>query len=277
MPKSKTGVDLMNCSSDNSLYEEGEKVWASYSDKWYEAKVLTVVESSMTAKRYLVHYPGWNKRWDEWLGTDRLMKFTDENIQIQLAKNTKSGHKGKAKQSNEDIQNQLATNTKSGDKGKAKESDEILLAEENMNIEIPRMLKKQLVDDSEFVTSLGKQLVKLPRTPNVDDILKKYFRFKVKKNNITSYNAMLLYNNERKQYEALSAENIPPSVAYGAEHLLRLLVKLPEILQDVNIEEEMRMKLEHEILGLIKFLQENQSTFFLSTYQTPEDLDAEKK
>lgn len=33
---------------------------------------------------------------------------------------------------------------------------------------------------------------------------------------------MLLYNNERKQYEALSAENIPPSVAYGAEHLLRL-------------------------------------------------------
>ncbi|XP_074378623.1 protein MRG2-like [Apium graveolens] len=268
MPKSKTGVDLMNCSSDNSLYEEGEKVWASYSDKWYEAKVFMVVESSMTAKRYLVHYPG------------------------------------KAKQSNEDIQNQLATNTKSGDKGKAKESEEILLAEENMNIEIPRMLKKQLVDDSEFVTRLGK-LVKLPRTPNVDDILKKYFRFKVKKNNIhpssdmlsgnrlrdeiqeilyriryyfdKALPTMLLYSNERKQYEALSAENIPPSVAYGAEHLLRLFVMLPEILQDVNIEEEMRMKLEHEILGLIKFLQENQSTFFLYTYQTPEDLDPEKK
>lgn len=34
--------------------------------------------------------------------------------------------------------------------------------------------------------------------------------------------SMLLYNNERKQYEALGAENIPPSVAYGAEHLLRL-------------------------------------------------------
>ncbi|XP_074378625.1 protein MRG2-like [Apium graveolens] len=208
-----------------------------------------------------------------------LMKFTDENIQIQLAKNTKSGHKGKAKQSNEDIQNQLATNTKSGDKGKAKDSDEILLGEENMNIEIPRMLKKQLVDDSEFVTRLGK-LIKLPRTPNVDDILKKYFSFKVKKNNIhpssdmlsgnrlrdeiqeilygiryyfdKALPTMLLYNNERKQYETLSAENIPPSVAYGAEHLLRLFVKLPEILQDVNIEEEMRMKLEHEILGLIK-------------------------
>lgn len=45
MPKSKTGVDLMNCSSDNSLYEEGEKVWASYSDKWYEAKVKLCILS----------------------------------------------------------------------------------------------------------------------------------------------------------------------------------------------------------------------------------------
>ncbi|XP_074378618.1 protein MRG2-like [Apium graveolens] len=201
MPKSKTGVDLMNCSSDNSLYEEGEKVWASYSDKWYEAKVFTVVESSMTAKRYLVHYP----------------------VSILL-------------------RDSRCFNNGVGMK-------EILLAEENMNIEIPRMLKKQLVEDSEFVTRLGK-LVKLPRTPNVDDILKKYFRFKVKKNNIhpssdmlsgnrlrdeiqeilygicyyfdKALPTMLLYNNERKQYEALSAENIPPSVAYGAEHLLRL-------------------------------------------------------
>ncbi|XP_074378627.1 protein MRG2-like [Apium graveolens] len=125
----------------------------------------------------------------------------------------------------------------------------------------------------------GFKLVKLPRTANVDDILKKYFRFKVKKNNIifcANVDAVVIHL-LTCFLEALSAENIPPSVAYGAQHLLRLFVKLPEILQDVNIEEEMRMKLEHEILGLIKFLEENQSTFFLSTYQTPEDLDAEKK
>ncbi|KAK1392412.1 Chromatin modification-related protein eaf3 [Heracleum sosnowskyi] len=268
MPRSNTGVDLMNCSSDNSLYQEGEKVWAFYGGKWYQAKVQKV-ESRMSARTHFVHYLGWNKRWDEWLGTERLMKFTDEDVHNQLAKNTKSGHKRKEKQ-----------------------SDEILLSEENMNIELPRMLKKQLVNDCEFVTHLGK-LVKLPRTPNVDDILKKYFTFKVKRNNKLSDEiqeilngircyfdkalpAILLYNSERKQYEALSGENIPPSLAYGAEHLLRLFVKLPEMLHAVKIEEETR-KLQREILGLLKFLEKNQSTFFLSTYQTPEYLEAEKK
>lgn len=34
--------------------------------------------------------------------------------------------------------------------------------------------------------------------------------------------AMLLYEGERQQYQALSAEHIPPSTVYGAEHLLRL-------------------------------------------------------
>lgn len=38
-------------------------------------------------------------RWNEWLGTECLMKFTDEDVQNQLTKNTKSDHKRKAKQS----------------------------------------------------------------------------------------------------------------------------------------------------------------------------------
>lgn len=81
--------------------------------------------------------------------------------------------------------------------------------EKLVSIQIPVKLKKQLVDDSEFVTHLGKvmisglisitsvgfndqviwgllisfalQLVKLPRTPNVDDIMKKYLEYRLKK------------------------------------------------------------------------------------------------
>ena len=34
--------------------------------------------------------------------------------------------------------------------------------------------------------------------------------------------AMLLYDSERTQYQALSEEHKPPSSVYGAEHLLRL-------------------------------------------------------
>lgn len=36
---------------------------------------------------------------------------------------------------------------------------------------------------------------------------------------------MLLYNNERKQYEENISEGVSPSTVYGAEHLLRLFGK----------------------------------------------------
>ncbi|QHO23030.1 hypothetical protein DS421_12g360140 [Arachis hypogaea] len=49
-----------------------------------------------------------------------------------------------------------------------------------VNIQIPPTLRKQLVDDCEFITHLGK-LVKLPRTPNVNDIMKNYFDYRLKK------------------------------------------------------------------------------------------------
>lgn len=34
--------------------------------------------------------------------------------------------------------------------------------------------------------------------------------------------AMLLYKNERHQYEEMVSDNVTPSAIYGAEHLLRL-------------------------------------------------------
>ncbi|XP_017238969.1 protein MRG1 isoform X2 [Daucus carota subsp. sativus] len=282
------GVDLMAC--DERLYVQGEKVWASHKGEWYPAKVQKV-ESRMEAFTYFVHYLGWKKRWDEWLDTKKLMKFTEADVQKQLAqsdrpavvKNIKPGQKNKTKIS--------AARGKKG-KGGSNFKENCLITEENMlNIEIPPTLKKQLLDDCEFVTHLGK-LVKLPRTPTVDDILKKYFVARVRKNDESkeaiqeilsglrcyfdkALPAMLLYKSERKQYEEVTAEDIPPSTVYGAEHLLRLFVKLPEILYDAKIEEETLMKLQPKILDLLKFLQKNQSTYFLSTYQSPEELDPE--
>ncbi|KAL1822171.1 hypothetical protein ACET3Z_008949 [Daucus carota] len=283
------GVDLMAC--DESLYVQGEKVWASHKGEWYPAKVQKV-ESRMEAFTYFVHYLGWKKRWDEWLDTKKLMKFTEADVQKQLVqsdrpavvKNIKPGQKNKTKIS-------AAARGKKG-KGGSNFKEKCLITEENMlNIEIPPTLKKQLLDDCEFVTHLGK-LVKLPRTPTVDDILKKYFAARVRKNDESkeaiqeilsglrcyfdkALPAMLLYKSERKQYEEVTAEDIPPSTVYGAEHLLRLFVKLPEILYDAKIEEETLMKLQPKILDLLKFLQKNQSTYFLSTYQSPEELDPE--
>ncbi|KAL1822173.1 hypothetical protein ACET3Z_008951 [Daucus carota] len=280
---SNTGVTLMNCRSDCCLYQEGEKVLASYGGRWYEAKVQKVESTRTKGCLHFVHYlvstsfytpilkhlkTIYVSRWDEWLQAERLKKFTEETVPNQSKECGKSAR---------------VRNRKCGIKNKEKQSADILLTEKNMNIEIPPTLKKQLVDDFEFVTRLG-QLVNLPRTPNVNDILNKYSAFRVKTNNRLNEEmeefsrglcgyfdkalpAMLLYDSERTQYQALSEEHTPPSSIYGAEHLLRLFVKLPEILESVKIEEETLIKLQDEILGLLKFLRKNQSKFFLSTYK----------
>ena len=33
--------------------------------------------------RYLTHYSGWNKSWDEWLFDDRLLKYNDDGLGLQ--------------------------------------------------------------------------------------------------------------------------------------------------------------------------------------------------
>ncbi|KAF2302113.1 hypothetical protein GH714_032828 [Hevea brasiliensis] len=172
-------------------------------------------------------------------------------------------------------------------KGKKRKSDsgiekDNFSAEKLVKIQIPSTLKKQLVDDWEYVTQQDK-LVKLPRSPNVDDILTKYLEYRSKKDGMMTDSigeilkgircyfdkalpVMLLYKKERQQYHDSVENDTSPSTIYGAEHLLRLFVKLPELLAYVNIEEETLTRMQQKLLDFLKFLQKNQSTFFLSAY-----------
>ncbi|KAK3007701.1 hypothetical protein RJ639_013310 [Escallonia herrerae] len=137
--------------SDSSPFQEGEKVLAYHSQHLYPAK-------------------GWNKNWDEWVGIDRLLKCTEENAKKQEVldknhgpeKNVKPALTRGKKRKNEPVPK----------KGTAE-------LEQLMPIQIPSTLKKQLVDDCESITHMGK-LVKLPRTPNVDEILKMYVEYQLK-------------------------------------------------------------------------------------------------
>ncbi|XP_058187591.1 protein MRG1 isoform X1 [Rhododendron vialii] len=281
--------------SDSSLFSEGEKVLAYHGPRIYEAKVQKA-EIRKKEWRYFVHYLGWNKNWDEWVGADRLMKHTEENVLKQQAldkkqgvdKNSKSGRSAQtkpkasseAKVDKEDTKNNVAKGKKrKTDSGIEKDSVSV---KKLIKIQIPSTLKKQLVDDWEFITQQDK-LVKLPRTPNVDGILTKYLEYRSKKdgtmtdsvgeilNGLRSYfdkalAVILLYKKERQQYNDAVADNVSPSTVYGAEHLLRLFVKLPELLAYVNIEEETLLRLQQKLLDFLKFLQKNQGTFFLSAY-----------
>ncbi|CAI8609321.1 unnamed protein product [Vicia faba] len=281
--------------SDSSTYSEGEKVLAYHGPRIYEAKVQKA-EIRKNEWRYFVHYLGWNKNWDEWVGESRLMKHTEANVVKQHAldkkqgvdKNVRSGRstQGKAKSSTdakvdkEDIRNNVSKGKKrKNDSGIEKGSGNV---EKLFKIQIPASLKKQLVDDWDFVNQQDK-LVKLPRSPTVDEILTKYLEYKSKKDSMAADSTgevlkgircyfdkalpmMLLYKKERKQCNEAVVDSVSPSTIYGAEHLLRLFVKLPELLAYVNIEEETLNRLQLKLLDFLKFLQKNQSTYFLSAY-----------
>ncbi|WCJ31279.1 Chromatin modification-related protein EAF3 [Euphorbia peplus] len=281
--------------SNSCVFTEGERVLAFHGPRIYEAKVQKA-EHRKNEWRYFVHYLGWNKNWDEWIGTDRLLKHTEENVSKQQAlekkqrtdKNAKLGRSGQTKpKTSADAKVEKEDTKTNAAKGKKRKSDsgiekDNLSADKLVKIQIPSTLKRQLVDDWEFVTQQDK-LVKLPRSPTVDDILAKYLEYRSKKDGkmtdsvgeilkgIRSYfdkslPVMLLYKKERQQYDDAVKNDTSPATIYGAEHLLRLFVKLPELLAYVNIEEETLTRLQQKLLDFLKFLQKNQSTFFLSAY-----------
>ncbi|PIN16436.1 hypothetical protein CDL12_10914 [Handroanthus impetiginosus] len=239
--------------------------------------------------------------WDEWLDVNCLLKRTEENVQKQKElkekhageKNVKPGRllQDKTKSSVEAEEELVAgyQTEYSGARGKKRKremvpKEECIVPSETLvSIQIPSTLKKQLVDDHECITQLG-QLVKLPRSPSVYEILNKYFDYRVKKDGMMvetvgeiihglrcyfdkALPAMLLYKQERQQYKEVITDNISPASVYGAEHFLRLFVKLPEMLSCMRIEKETLTELQHRLLDLLRFLQSNQSAFFQSNYQ----------
>ncbi|CAK7347483.1 unnamed protein product [Dovyalis caffra] len=257
-----------------SVFENGEKVLASHSGQYYEAK-------------------GWNKTWDEWVGMDRLLKHTEENVQkqkalkeqLEMEQKTKAVQAPQMKPKNSGV----SRGRKRKNDSLNKENDAVPL-EKLVNLQIPPTLKKQLVDDCEFITHRSK-LVKLPRTPNVQDICTKYCEYRSNKDVMIPESTaeimkglccyfdkalpvMLLYKSERQQYADAIRENVSPSMVYGAEHLLRLFVKLPELLVHANIDKETLTELHQKFVDFLRFLQKNQSAFFLSTHHVPEDSEA---
>ncbi|XVF15492.1 hypothetical protein REPUB_Repub09cG0158400 [Reevesia pubescens] len=309
--KEETATDADTSSGDtppsnSNIFSEGERVLAYHGPRIYEAKVQKA-ELRKKEWKYFVHYLVRKQKsllwvghlansWDEWVGADRLMKHTEENVMKQqvlvkklgVDKSSKSGRSSQTKpKSSSDAKADKEDQKNTVTKGKKRKSDSGVekdnsSMEKLVKIQIPSTLKKQLVDDWEFVTQQDK-LVKLPRSPNVDDIFKKYLEYRSKKdgtmtdsigeilNGIRCYfdkalPVMLLYKKERPQYQEVVLDDVSPSAIYGAEHLLRLFVKFPELLAYVNIEEETLSRLQQKLMDFLKFLQKNQSTFFLSAY-----------
>lgn len=149
-----------------------------------------------------------------------------------------------------------------------------------VKIVIPDELKHKLVDDWDNIAR-QKKLIKLPRPKTISAILADYCAHVTSRNGRTqnianevasglkvyfeqAIGTILLYQYERRQYEELLKEDpeMDPCEVFGAEHLLRLFVKLPGLLAHTNIEERNMAYLVLSLQDILKHMTRHIATLF---------------
>jgi len=82
---------------------------------------------------------------------------------------------------------------------------------------------------------------------------------------------LLLYAEERTQADEAIGNGTMPSSVYGAEHLLRLFVKLPDYLPVEGSTEEQYRLLQGKLHEVLDFLQSKAAEYFVPSaeYVTP--------
>lgn len=182
-------------------FEDGEKVLCFHGDLIYEAKCSKVDFSRSNDRVYFVHYSGWNKNWDEWVSTKRILKFNDENVKKQQelivqsrfsAKKVKFITQNKKEESVETEGSEskkarkLEDNASNEEEAKRKicvvdiySKHNIFLTNPKIKINIPLSLQEWLIDDLDAIMQQNK-LVKVPNSNTVKSILDDYKRVHVK-------------------------------------------------------------------------------------------------
>ncbi|KAG6372632.1 MRG-domain-containing protein [Boletus reticuloceps] len=259
-----------------------ERVLCYHGPLIYEAKVLktemwdeTNTKLAGVGPHFFVHYKGWKQTWDEWVPVARLLKFNETNVALQKALSSQASQ---AASSSGAGSKKGAGGSGSGGAGggtgpgtgrggrkdgrgtkRGREEDDSNRKPE-MKMNVPEVLKVLLVDDWEAITK-NNQLVSLPRTPNVIEILQEFKDLRDPDlvlptiiSGLTVYfdrslGANLLYRFERPQYAEIRKTYVTgPTVKvgqekdmssiYGAEHLLRMLVSLPQMVVSSTMDAE---------------------------------------
>ena len=84
---------------------------------------------------------------------------------------------------------------------------------------------------------------------------------------------ILLYKFERRQHREAKEQHRTqhPVEYYGAEHLLRLFVKLPELLARCNMQKEHLTVLVSKLAELLKFIISNKAKYLSAEYEVPSE------
>ncbi|KIL58632.1 hypothetical protein M378DRAFT_86233 [Amanita muscaria Koide BX008] len=307
-------------------YSIGEKVLCFHGPLIYEAKVLkadnfteATTTTGLFGPHYFVHYKGWKQTWDEWVPLNRLLTYNEENINKQRALQQTAAassahigstkghvtHKGTSGSAIKEGGAPTRGSRKDGTRGtkRAREEDDTN-KKPDMKLNVPEAIKMFLVDDWELVTKHN-QLVALPRSPTVEEILNEYAKdvldnTKPKLPHLRdpvlvlptivsglkcyfdrSLGANLLYRFERQQYAEIRKQYITGpkvivgqeksmSAVYGAEHLLRMIaVSLPQMIGTSSLDAESAVLVRDYVNELLQYILRERDHLLLKEYINP--------
>lgn len=169
-----------------------------------------------------------------------------------------------------------------------------------LKLTVPDTLKATLVDDWESITKNNQLAAPLPRSPTVQELLEQWQEYMLKLDpkpahlrepklvlptivsGLTCYfdrslGANLLYRFERPQYAAVRKEYITGkhvivgtekemSQVYGAEHLLRMIVSLPQMIAFSSLDAESVFLIRDYVNELLKWMEAERDQLFLAEY-----------
>ncbi|KAL2132373.1 hypothetical protein VTI74DRAFT_3883 [Chaetomium olivicolor] len=165
----------------------------------------------------------------------------------------------------------------------------------SIKLPVPDHVKALLVDDWENVTK-NQQLVPLPHEHPVEEILNDYLAHErpnrqegtasmdileetvagLREYFDKALGRILLYRFERAQYHEMhqlwnsaDSKHKSPADTYGAEHLARLLVSLPELIAQTNMDQQSVNRLREELLKFTSWFSRHPAKYFVSTYEMP--------
>ena len=255
--------------ADAFAFKKDEAVLAYHGPLIYQATVKDRVakdalEGNVRIRLYLLNYTGWNSHWDEWVAESRVLQDNEANVALQKerVKEFQRAHKRRL--------NKQGTEPDGSKRQKAAEDTPLQDVRESLRL--PHSMKLKLLEDWERITR-ERKLVPLPRSPSISELLEEFLQTKAKRSSherlygevvdgMRSYfnqalSSLLLYKYERKQFRDLKEEHKTKPLVdiYGVEHLLRLYVKLPELLAQCSMQREHMTVLVSKLIELLKFIQ----------------------
>ncbi|CAB3401521.1 unnamed protein product [Caenorhabditis bovis] len=180
-------------------YDVGTQILCMHEGLKYEAKILDVRDPDGADPVYLVHYHGWNSRYDEHIKRSeipgKIFEATPEAIEEALAERARvSDEKTRKKKKNrlDNVTDDDVRQSETGSRGsspstnsiktkglKRKAQDSPAVAAANKPapgemLKLPKELRQILVDDNDLVNKSF--LAKLPARHSVDSIVQDYIK-----------------------------------------------------------------------------------------------------